>query len=493
MALWSDTWGQLLGIFTSTQVLTATITLIGAYYLAHAIYCINFHPLSKYPGPKLAAFSNVWWAYSSTSGRYPWIIASVLRRYGDVVRIAPNELVFLTPRAAKDIYLAQEKNLELFVQVGYDALDTGDNGISGEPDPIKHREIAKKLAPAFSTRNLKAKEATVNKHFDFFIKKMKSLGTDKKGVDMRSWSDWLALDLSMDMTYGRDMGQMRDMKDSILLNTTPKLNLFAAVSQLTRKLRLFTVLQYLTIPPSVWLALPKLIKLNSEDVRERIERRDQIEHLDYFEQVLLASWQPLANQFCSLIIFLLKEPDAYTALVEEIRGVFVEYGAIDMEAVASLKYLNGCVQESLRLHQETTDGLPRVSPGAVVDGEYIPQGVICRTSLFTYSRSERYFHDAKSFRPQRWLCEGHPMYDSKFSGDDKSAHMPFIMGPRQCPGREVARIMFRLVIAKTIWLFDMEQTSKRLEFERDFTAYGMWMKPEFRVRLSRARGESKQA
>lgn len=111
-----------------------------------------------------------------------------------------------------DIYLAQEKNLELFVQVGYDALDTGDNGISGEPDPVKHREIAKKLAPAFSTRNLKAKEATVNKHFDFFINEMKSLGADEKRVDMRSWSDWLALDLSADMTYGRDMGQMRDSK-----------------------------------------------------------------------------------------------------------------------------------------------------------------------------------------------------------------------------------------------------------------------------------------
>jgi hypothetical protein len=177
-------------------------------------------------------------------------------------------------------------------------------------------------------------------------------------------------------------------KDSILLSTTPKLNLFVAASQLTRKFRLFNVLQYLTIPPSVWFALPKLIKVNGGYVKERIERRDKIKNLDYFEQllpagkpvpddpkvifhlenvsgqVLLASWQPLANQFYSLILFLLKEPEAFT-----------EYGAIDMEAVTSLKYLNGCVQESLRIHQETTDGLPRISPGVVVDGDYIPQGV----------------------------------------------------------------------------------------------------------------------
>ena len=35
-----------------------------AYYLAHIIYCISFHPLSKYPGPRLAIFSNLWWAYA---------------------------------------------------------------------------------------------------------------------------------------------------------------------------------------------------------------------------------------------------------------------------------------------------------------------------------------------------------------------------------------------------------------------------------------------
>lgn len=110
-----------------------------------------------------------------------------------------------------DIYLAQEKNLERFIQVGYDALDTGDNGITGEPNPIKHREIAKKVAPAFSTKNLKAKEASINKHIQLFIFKMRELD-GKKSIDLRRWTHWLALDISVDMTYGREMGQMRDSK-----------------------------------------------------------------------------------------------------------------------------------------------------------------------------------------------------------------------------------------------------------------------------------------
>ena len=171
------------------------------------------------------------------------------------------------------------------------------------------------------------------------------------------------------------------------------------MSQITRKFRLFSPFTYLAIPPSVWFAMPKLIKMNSQYVKTRIECRGKTEHLDYFEQLipadepvpednkqifhlenvagqlLLASWQPLANQFYSLIFFLLKELDAYVALVKEVREAFPDYDAINTESTGNLKYLQACAQESLRLHQETVDGLPRVSPGAVVDGIYVPQGV----------------------------------------------------------------------------------------------------------------------
>jgi hypothetical protein len=111
-----------------------------------------------------------------------------------------------------DIYLAQEKNLELFVQVGYDALDTGDNGISGEPNPVRHREVAKRLAPAFSKKNLMAKEATILKHINVFVHRMKQVGAGKHGVELQCWTDRLGLDLAADMVYGRDMGQVRDSK-----------------------------------------------------------------------------------------------------------------------------------------------------------------------------------------------------------------------------------------------------------------------------------------
>lgn len=189
------------------------------------------------------------------------------------------------------------------------------------------------------------------------------------------------------------------MQDSVFLSSTLKLNLFLTLSQITRKCRLLSPLAYLAIPPSVWFVMSKLINMNTKDVKTRIERRGKTEHLDYFEQLvpadqavptdkkqiyhlenvagqlLIASWQPLANQFYSLIFFLLREPQAYAALVEEVRAAFNDINAINTESTGTLKYLHACAQESLRLHQDTVDGLPRISPGAFVDGTYIPQGV----------------------------------------------------------------------------------------------------------------------
>ncbi|KAI8623598.1 cytochrome P450 [Xylariaceae sp. FL1651] len=499
---------DLVNLLPARQLLA--VAVIG--FISQIIYNLKFHPLSKYPGPKLAAVSNTWWAFNSISGRYPWVIEENLRRYGDVIRIAPNELVFLTPQAAKDIYLAQENHLESFVQVGYDALDTGDNGISGEPNPVRHREVAKRLAPAFSNKNLVAKEMTIQRHMNQFIEKMGQL--QGKDIELRQWSDWLALDLSADMTYGHDWGQVRDMKDSVFLNSTLKLNLYLTFSQITRKFNfvarvILTPLMYLTIPFSVWLTIPTLLKTHANDLQQRIDRRGNTEHLDYVEQLLpfdkpipekkelfhilnvagqllLASWQPLANQFYTIILFLLKEPDVYAALVSEVRAAFSNDAEITIGSLAAgnLRYLQACVSEGLRIHAESVDGLPRISPGAIVDGYYVPQGVICQISYFSTTRSPRYFREPLRFRPERWLSRDDPRYDPAFESDDLKASKPFSQGLRGCPGGSIATAIVRLFIAKVVWRFDLKTTQNDISFDKDFKFMTFWERPDFFVRMT---------
>lgn len=340
---------------------------------------------------------------------------------------------------------------------------------------------------------------------------MLEIGDRGKGAQLRQWSDWLGLDLSMSMTYGADMGQMQDMKDSVFLKSTLKLNLFLTMSQITRKFRILTPLMYLTIPPSIWSSLPKLMAMNSEDVKARIGRRGQTEGLDYFEQLLptgkpvpqeksemlhlqnvlgqllLASWQPLANQFYSLLFFLLSERDAYEALIQEVRTTFRNYDEISSESTAKLEYLRACLNESLRLHQETVDGLPRVSPGAVVDGVYIPPGVTCQISYFAAARSARFFTEPLKFRPERWLSPEHPQFSTKYEKDDLKASKPFSQGPRGCPGGHIASSVLRLFAAKVLWQFDLDMApGQDISFEKDFKFMTFWERPQLFVQFKPA-------
>lgn len=78
----------------------------------------------------------------------------IIRKYGDVVRIAPNELVFFTPQAFHDIYSPANRGLEVFRKTDFQNRGANLGGIVREEDPVKHREVARKVLPAYGARSL---------------------------------------------------------------------------------------------------------------------------------------------------------------------------------------------------------------------------------------------------------------------------------------------------------------------------------------------------
>jgi hypothetical protein len=137
-----------------------------------------------------------------------------LYKYGSVVRIAPNELAFFTPQAFADIYSPQHKNLEIFVKTDFQNRGKDLGGLVWEEDPVRHREVAKKISPAFSTRFLRVLEPVVHEHTDYFVKRMKDISSDhdNMGVPLVKWTNWLAMDMSADLAWNEKMHQMRDSK-----------------------------------------------------------------------------------------------------------------------------------------------------------------------------------------------------------------------------------------------------------------------------------------
>jgi cytochrome P450 len=71
---------------------------------------VLFHPLRKFPGPKLAGASGLYLGYYGLRGQTHTIVEKLHDKYGDVVRTTPNELSFINEAAWKDIYSYRAKD-----------------------------------------------------------------------------------------------------------------------------------------------------------------------------------------------------------------------------------------------------------------------------------------------------------------------------------------------------------------------------------------------
>lgn len=71
---------------------------------AVATYRLCLHPLSRVPGPPLAAVTSCWYAFQVRNGRMLTLGKTLHEQYGPVVRVGPNELWFAAKDAFKMIY-----------------------------------------------------------------------------------------------------------------------------------------------------------------------------------------------------------------------------------------------------------------------------------------------------------------------------------------------------------------------------------------------------
>ncbi|KAL8957356.1 MAG: hypothetical protein Q9193_005347 [Seirophora villosa] len=83
-----------MAILSLSELLFASTCLFIVYIPALVLYRLYFSPLSKFPGPKLAA-ATLWYEYYYDvvkRGRYTWQIVEMHKQYGPIVRISPYEL-----------------------------------------------------------------------------------------------------------------------------------------------------------------------------------------------------------------------------------------------------------------------------------------------------------------------------------------------------------------------------------------------------------------
>jgi hypothetical protein len=94
----------LLSALSIKQILQLVLIVPFGYLFLGAVYRRFFHPLAKYPGPFWASITRWWMVNQIFGGKHEKNIRALHKKYGNIVRIAPNEVAIADPQAIKTIY-----------------------------------------------------------------------------------------------------------------------------------------------------------------------------------------------------------------------------------------------------------------------------------------------------------------------------------------------------------------------------------------------------
>ncbi|ORY62226.1 cytochrome P450 ClCP1 [Pseudomassariella vexata] len=443
------------------------------YTLGTCIYNVWLHPLRNFPGPLMMRATRWPYHYKLIKGTLPLEVLDLHNRYGEVVRIAPNELAFANASAWNDIQGHRTKGGQAEMEKDmkfYRAVDDMESDIVNA-DRAEHSLLRRSLAHGFSDKSLRDQEPLITSYIDLLLQRLReNCDAGKKALNMAAWYNFATFDIIGDLAFGESFGCLENSA------------YHPWVGIIFKMARAGTILQVLNHFPRTKRYLLKLVPKSMAEQQEKhdaltrakLERRMASgERPDFVETMLkkketlgltiaklqanssiliIGGSETTATLLSGVTYFLAMNQDALKKVTEEVRAAFKSEDEINFTTVNDLNYMLGCLNEALRMYPPVPSGLPRVVPqgGAHICGYYVPQGVTVGIYQWALYHNSKFFKDPFEFHPERFLG------DAKYDSDEKNAFQPFHVGPRNCIGRNLAYVEMRTIMARILFNFDLE-------------------------------------
>jgi cytochrome P450 len=362
------------------------------------LYRLFLHPLSNYPGPKLAAVSNLPYVSWVMTGNLHSRLRELHDQYGDVIRIRPNSLTYRAPQAWMDIY-GHRKHGDLPFRKDPQFFTPAPSGSShminaNEADHTRQKRL---LTHAFSDKSLREQQPLIVSYIDLFISKLQEHADGEKVANIEELLNFLTFDIIGDLAFGEPFGCLQGSEYHPWVETVFKSIKTGAFLRALSVYPILALVMRTMLPKSMIRRRVEHARMTKDKVSRRMQmattRPDFISYiLKHNDEkgmtrreiesnasiIISAGSETTATVLAACVFYLLKNPDCQERLTKEIREAFPTDESISFQETSKFPFLNAVIEESLRLHPPAPAIGPRLVPrgGAIINGQYVPGEVI---------------------------------------------------------------------------------------------------------------------
>ncbi|KAK3676072.1 hypothetical protein LTR78_004264 [Recurvomyces mirabilis] len=443
---------------------------------------LSVPPTEKVSGTLLGVhrITTLWYFRTVRYGIAENCQAPLHKKYGPIVRIAPDTLAIREPSAIETIYGPKRKSAQVFVKAPfYEGFRANIPGARNDSFPkrveTKHAERRKIQAPSYTQAAVLSYEPCVDRIVQLFKNRMSMFA---EAGELRRY----AFDVLGEIFFGQEggFGMVEKGVDCNgwcnTLTTIP--NIGASNTYLPYGLRTVWMLGEIIFGgksaregvsgTSKLVADSKAVAQKRLDQRNRdpavAEQPDMLNKLidvaekrgmelgwsvhDVTTEVYAVIWagaDTTAIALTSIFYHVHKNPAVLARLRTEIDAACENATLsvpVQYNVAIKLPYLNAVVKEGLRIHHSLGTGLPRLvaKGGASIPGRWIPGGTTVIVNANAIHMDKTIFgEDADVFNPDRWL-------DGKRAAVMARHVISFGYGPRICVGRHITMVeMYKLL------------------------------------------------
>ncbi|KAJ5250800.1 hypothetical protein N7489_001210 [Penicillium chrysogenum] len=495
----------MLGFSTADHVTGLTyvfLATIPAWYLIS--YLIS--PLRRFPGPFVAGWTNLWRMLQVRQGKYHLVIQDLHKKYGPVVRIAPNVLDLDFPELIKTIYNAKEDYLKTEFYHGSSAKSNGKiiYNLFSECTPEIHAQQKRPISMHYSLKGMLSLEPHIDVMIQYFCQRLEENFIDApNGTQVCDIGEWIAFytwDVVGQVLFSQPIGYLEKGCDfnHTIRTADIAMGYFSLVGQMP-------ILDHLLDKNPIYPLGPPsfgpITNISIQHLVDRLQNNDTNYHdpskpdfLDRFIEAkekypdvvddtqivsylmfnMIAGADTTGITLNAALYFSLKHPHVW----ERLRSEILPESSCSGPAVVSYKdtreypYLNAIVREAMRCHPAVAMLLERYVPNGGLDlpnGLHIPAGCVVGMNPYIVARNKSVWgEDADTFRPERWLRNEKLETEEEFEKRLRlmnNTDLSFGGGSRICIGKHLGLLEVYKVLATLVSRYNIDLVDPKKDWK----------------------------